>query len=98
PGSYSRRGGDWSCWICETVTPLTTPDISPVFGRSSDASTTSRRLYGPPPAACAVFALARFDAATFMRVRCADRPDADTSIAVKKSVLIGYPPDPSPAA
>jgi hypothetical protein len=35
-----------------------------------------------------VSALARFDADTFMRVRCAESPEADTSIAVKKSVLI----------
>src|SRR5438132_12618623 len=42
-----------------------------VPGTSTDCSATSRRLYGPPPAACVVCALARLEAATFIRVRSA---------------------------
>src|SRR4029077_18719146 len=56
-------------------------------GTSTDDITTSRRLYGPPPAAWVVWALARLDAATFIRVRSADSPDAETSMAVKKSMV-----------
>ena len=45
------------------------------------------RLAQGSAAVWVVWALARLDAAMFIRVRSADRPEADTSMAVKKSIV-----------
>jgi hypothetical protein len=65
------RGGFVSCVICETSTVLMLPanGVRSALGAFAAARTTSRRLYGPPSAPRVVCAFARFEAATFIRVR-----------------------------
>src|SRR5215470_4389837 len=86
------RGGAPSGVIPATSTAWTAPAKPPAcapatLGVPDERTTTFWRWYGPPCAVLVVSALARLEEATFIRVRSTASPDADTSMAVNKSIL-----------